>query len=213
MKLSTLFAAALLAAPALAGATTIADGSFEIKGAATPGLSDYCYDSFSAGGRPLCAASTWTGGGVIVSGAGPWGGTTTTFGNYYGFVQGNSVVSTTFTATATTQQILNWADANRTNNGGLQSYTVTLSDGVTTADLGTYASAFGGFVTKSTSPFLLVAGTAYTLSFTGVFSDDRTSFIDNVGLTAVPEASTWVMLLAGFGMIGFAARRRAAVTA
>ncbi|WP_353217552.1 PEPxxWA-CTERM sorting domain-containing protein [Sandarakinorhabdus sp.] len=32
-------------------------------------------------------------------------------------------------------------------------------------------------------------------------------------ITAVPEASTWVMLLAGFGMVGAAARRRKTVVA
>ncbi len=206
--ISRLIAVAMLAAPALAAATTIVDGSFETKGATTPGLSDYCYDGFSAGGRPICAAGSWTGGGVIVSGAGAWGGTTTPDGNYYGFVQGSSVVSTTFTATATSLQILTWADANRTNNGGIQSYVVSLSDGVTITNLGTYNSAFGGFVAKSSGPFLLTAGSAYTLSYSGVFSDDRTSFIDSVALAAVPEASTWAMLLAGFAMVGFAMRRR-----
>ncbi|EQA98611.1 hypothetical protein L288_20380 [Sphingobium quisquiliarum P25] len=32
--------------------------------------------------------------------------------------------------------------------------------------------------------------------------------LDNVSLTAVPEPSTWAMMLLGFGMIGFGVRRR-----
>jgi len=36
---------------------------------------------------------------------------------------------------------------------------------------------------------------------------------DMVSLTAVPEPSTWAMLLVGFGMVGFAARRRKAAVA
>ena len=37
----------------------------------------------------------------------------------------------------------------------------------------------------------------------------RGAVIDDVFLTvAVPEPATWAMLLIGFGMVGFAARRR-----
>lgn len=32
--------------------------------------------------------------------------------------------------------------------------------------------------------------------------------LDNVSISEVPEASTWVLMIAGFGMVGFAARRR-----
>ena len=34
------------------------------------------------------------------------------------------------------------------------------------------------------------------------------SFLDNVTLTAVPEPATWALMLGGFAMVGFAARRR-----
>ncbi|MFZ4382319.1 MAG: PEPxxWA-CTERM sorting domain-containing protein, partial [Sandarakinorhabdus sp.] len=36
---------------------------------------------------------------------------------------------------------------------------------------------------------------------------------DMVSLTAVPEPATWAMLIVGFGMVGFAARRRKAAVA
>ena len=44
-----------------------------------------------------------------------------------------------------------------------------------------------------------------------VYYGDSTSFVATVG--AVPEASTWVMLVAGFGLVGAAARRRKSVAA
>ena len=37
--------------------------------------------------------------------------------------------------------------------------------------------------------------------------------LDNVSLTAIPEASTWAMLIAGFGLVGLSARRRRALPA
>jgi hypothetical protein len=37
-------------------------------------------------------------------------------------------------------------------------------------------------------------------------------FLDNVSVTTVPEASTWVMMLVGFAGLGFAGYRRKAVT-
>ncbi len=37
--------------------------------------------------------------------------------------------------------------------------------------------------------------------------------LDNITIGSVPEASTWTMLIIGFGMVGFAARRRAAIAA
>ncbi len=44
-------------------------------------------------------------------------------------------------------------------------------------------------------------------------SDGLGGYLDNITISSVPEASTWAMLIAGFGMVGFAARRRKAVTA
>ncbi len=45
-------------------------------------------------------------------------------------------------------------------------------------------------------------------------SSSKAFELDNVSVTAVPEPGTWALMLAGFGMVGFAARRRvASVTA
>ena len=42
-------------------------------------------------------------------------------------------------------------------------------------------------------------------------SSERAFEIDNVSATAVPEPAAWALMLAGFGMVGFAARRRSNV--
>lgn len=56
----------------------------------------------------------------------------------------------------------------------------------------------------------------HLLSFDEASATQASPIIDNivistVGGGAVPEPSSWAMLLAGFGMVGFAARRRRAV--
>lgn len=196
-----------LVASTAGSATTLVDGGFEAKGAATP-VTDYCYDGFATPGGPACASSPWVGGGVIISGSGAWGGTAAAEGTYYGFVQGLSTVAQSFTATQSGTGTLTWLDANRGNNGGLQSYTVTLNDGATTTTLGTYTSAFGSFAARSATGFFLTGGTSYTLSFNGLATDDRTSFIDNVAISSVPEPSSWALLITGFGLVGVASRRR-----
>lgn len=203
MSLARILAAAALAiAPVALHATTIVDGSFETAGA---GVTDYCYSGFPAGGNAACAPGNWgTAGGVIKSGSAAWGGTTTTAGNYFGMLQASQVLSQTVTATSNGALGLTWLDANRTNNGGAHSYTVTV-DG---ASLGTFTSAAGGFVTKSAATFNGVAGQSYTIAFNGIANGDTTTFIDNVALGVVPEPATWAMLLAGFGLVGFAMRRR-----
>ena len=74
---------------------------------------------------------------------------------------------------------------------------------------GYYASAAQSFAASS------AFGTSFSLAAPGSVSfylfDDNLS--DNSGgvslaVAAVPEPATWAMLITGFGMVGFAARRR-----
>lgn len=44
-------------------------------------------------------------------------------------------------------------------------------------------------------------------------NDAATVFVPQTTVTAVPEPSTWAMLFAGFGLVGFAARRRRSAVA
>jgi hypothetical protein len=58
---------------------------------------------------------------------------------------------------------------------------------------------------------------SHLLSFGQASVTDGSPIIDNITIEsvggAVPEPSSWAMLLAGFGMVGFAARRRRTVAA
>ena len=61
-----------------------------------------------------------------------------------------------------------------------------------------------------------VAGNTYgNIQLRSLVSSQYGPVIDNIVVTVVPEASTWAMLLAGFGLVGWASRRRnrAAVSA
>ncbi len=197
-----LFAAGALAViPAVTSATTIVDGSFEAAGA---GVADYCYDGFAAGGNAACPPGAWgVNGGVIHSGSAAWGSTTTPDGSYYRMLQANQILAQTVVATATGGLTLDWIDSNRVNYG-IHSYAVTVNG----ASLGTFTSAYGPFVARATAEFGVVAGQSYTIAFNGIANGDTTSFIDSVSLTTVPEPASWVLLVAGFGLVGFAARRR-----
>ncbi len=52
------------------------------------------------------------------------------------------------------------------------------------------------------------APTVFAITSTTGGGGSGGAFIDSVSVSAVPEAATWAMLLTGFGMVGFAARRR-----
>ena len=57
----------------------------------------------------------------------------------------------------------------------------------------------------------LAVGTYYVQVAGNIFGKPASSFSGNVSLTAlspVPEPETYAMMLAGLGMVGFAARRR-----
>lgn len=78
-----------------------------------------------------------------------------------------------------------------------------------------------GFIGESGFTYSLLAGTSYSAVAAGYRNTDVGSYalaINGPGTvtfgstSAVPETATWAMMLAGFGMIGFAARRRASVT-
>ena len=65
-----------------------------------------------------------------------------------------------------------------------------------------------------TSSFTAAAGDTLTFSAVGT-SDSLGGYVDNITLSAVPEPTTWAMMLLGVGMVGFGLRnsRRAAVAA
>lgn len=57
-------------------------------------------------------------------------------------------------------------------------------------------------------------GTTASLVFAQASSTDASPMIDNITVSAaVPEAATWMLMVAGFGMVGVAARRRKIILA
>jgi hypothetical protein len=73
--------------------------------------------------------------------------------------------------------------------------------GQTAANMGWVRRA-ANFVATSTSHRLLIRNT-----LTGA-DRDRGPVIDNVWLTVLPEPGTWLMMVAGFGLVGHAVRRQ-----
>lgn len=209
-KMTLVVGAVLTLAHAPVLATALVDGGFEAKGAALP-VNSFCYDNVAAGDG-LCAASPWTNlasnSGVIKSGAGAWGGVAAAEGSYYGFIQVAGVLAQSFTATQTGMGLVTWLDTNRAGYGGLQSYDVSIFDGVSSVSIGSYTSAVGSFVARTSTAFALTSGTTYSLRFTGLTNTDSTAFIDAVVLSSVPEPASWALMIGGFGLVGLAARRR-----
>jgi len=84
-------------------------------------------------------------------------------------------------------------------------------DGGPATSIGTYTIAAGAGVWNGAS-FNFNSGTATSavLSFVDLnLAGDGNDFgIDDITLTAVPEPATWGLMIVGFGLVGFAARRR-----
>jgi hypothetical protein len=212
VALTKFIAAGILAFAPFAAQAQIADGGFEAKGQAgtiqnggSP-VTGYCYDGGNYGDGVCTPGSAWNGSGAIKSGNGPWGGTASQSGDYFAFVQSTQAMSQIFSVANAGSYELSWFDAGRTNYGGTQSYTVSITGGASPIALGTFTTDHGDWQAKS-GIFTLDAGT-YTLTFTGLATNDSTAFIDNVSVAGVPEPAAWGMLIGGFGLAGGAMRRR-----
>jgi len=83
----------------------------------------------------------------------------------------------------------------------------------TAADPGTAVLTFDGNLGNdanefySLSPTLLTAGD-YLLIVKGINTPDMASYDGTLAVAAVPEPETYALMLAGFGAMGFMARRR-----
>ena len=110
------------------------------------------------------------------------------------------------------------------NYRGGQSYTVSYATSAAPTTFSTLASEYnnafeGGNVNTravitSTSPFLAYDVVSLKFAFNGDLQYGYAGYreIDAFG-SVVPEPGAWAMLIAGFGMVGFAARRRSSVVA
>ncbi len=169
------------------------------------------------GGSVPTAADTvadWQGTFVSIAGSsGPWGtpGGLPNHGATSGWVAGlqaDGFISQTLNLDAGTY-LLTWADANRTNVDNSQHYSVSF-DGVTYQSFTTTAG--NGWKSESLV-FTLATNENGALMFKGGTSFgnvDATSFIDNVQLSAVPEASSLMMMaVATLGLLAWRRRSQA----
>ena len=127
---------------------------------------------------------------------------------YYTFTtsQANTVVSSVFT------------NAGNGNTGlfnfssiGLYTYPANATSiaQATLLESGTVGT-FANSQFASLAPFTLALAGNYAVAYTGTVSGAPAGVGSNFTFTAgaVPEASTWAMMMIGFGMMGFGLRRR-----
>ena len=208
MKSIVLFAAAtLLSASAMASVPVLSNGGFETT---TVGANDFSYGFSMAG-----VAADWTFySNAGVSGADSAFGGVASSGNYFALLQSHEhdaagSMSQSFTSTGTGTYSIDFDLSARPSHDSGEQVIVSL-DGTT---IGTYTST--NTWTALSASTTIGAG-SHVLTFTGLNAAgvDSTAYLDNIrisaaaAVSAVPEASTYAMLLAGLGLIGFVARRR-----
>ncbi len=105
-----------------------------------------------------------------------------------------------------------WAGSQLQNRTGDTTERLDVSFGGVTQSTDTVFNASQGFTGWMLQTFRFTAtGSDDVLSFLSVGTPNGlppVALLDGVSLTAVPEPATWGLMLAGFGMIGIAARRR-----
>jgi PEP-CTERM motif len=111
-----------------------------------------------------------------------------------------------------------WAGAQQSCCGGTTTEQLQVSFGNSTQSTAVWNNPERGFSGWFTENFSFIAGAStQTLSFLAIgtpYGQPPVVLLDGVSVqAAVPEAATWVMLIAGFGFVGAAARRRRAVAA
>ena len=182
----------------------VPDGSFEQENAG--GTNTYKYN-------PIGGAWSFTGNSGVINGSSLFGNPLAQAGVQLAFLQTNpnlaqgpgspGVISETFTLGQGTYS-LSLFEAAR-SGFATSSYTIQ-ANGIT---IGGDSASSTSFVNYTTSNFNF-AGGSLTLTFTSTGSptQDSTTFLDNVTLSAVPEPASFAML--GFGLLasgGFYARK------
>jgi hypothetical protein len=162
---------------------------------------------------PNATVDSWTyngGARLIDTSHGPndWYGNTSPSGFsgvQYAFVQGTGTLSQAFNSLGGLTTI-SWLEGSRPDFGnfnGNESYKVLLNGNLIYTNTTPNDQNFLAISTVGT----LLAG-LNTLEFIGLSQRDSTVFLDDVNVAAVPEVSTWIMMILGFAGLGFATYRR-----
>lgn len=134
-------------------------------------------------------------------------------GSRFGFLQVSSAMSQSFRLETASEVELSFAIALRPDYAAGQNVNVSIDDIV----MGNFAATTTSWQTRNLSLGTLAAG-MHTLKLSGMASfaqyGDTTAFIDAVQLSAspiaapVPEPEAYALMLAGLGLVGWAAHRR-----
>lgn len=126
-------------------------------------------------------------------------------GSQYAFVQDQGALSQTFNSSLAGATTITFDVAGRASSGHGSESLEALLNGV----------VVGSGTTQDFQGFQLVTLTgtlnagSNTLEFLGLTQlTDQTAFIENVNVAAVPEPSTWAMMILGFSTLGFLGYRR-----
>ncbi len=206
MRVIIATAAALLLSGA-AQAATIVNGGFE-----SGSFSGAGFDTLNAGDSNITG---WTIGGAGID----W------IGNYWQPSEGSRSIdlsaldagslSQSITTVIGQRYAVNFDLAGNPDGGPLLKQVVVAVNGGQsgTFDFTTGATSRGSMGWLGQVYRFTATSTSSVLSFTSLVGTPSGPALDNVSIAAVPEASTWVMLIAGFGLVGVASRRSRAATA
>ena len=211
----TLLAAAIagasmasVSAHAIDTVMSVTDGSFAM-GFFTPN-GPIAFSAVGSGAADITDSYNAPGWDVGTAQTGPADGTIGSFAFGSAFVN-------TFTAAASTQ-------AGVAGGGAAPVFTGTLTDGAFTMDMSSFFANWnttdfnqGASSAAGTLSNCSAAGCDYTMGWQsfingGPFNGNTGTWVLNgtiAAVAAVPEASTYGMMIAGLGLVGFVARRRA----
>jgi hypothetical protein len=199
-----LLAALLSVVSAAQAAPVLQNASFETNNVGT---------GFIGGGANWIFATTIANSGSssgISHDATAWGGSSP-YGDYFAWLQKSASATQTFASTEAYDYDFSFNLEVR-RNWGTQSQVVRMTfDGATLGEFKPLAS--DSWKTFSASIDNVAAGT-HTIQFIGLNplnATDTTAFLDNIVMTTtaiptVPEPETYALMLAGLGLVGFAAR-------
>lgn len=217
-----LFAAAALCVAGSASAVTVVNGDFEAGNTAF--TSDYTYTVPSGGNPPMDEArySVTTSAVLTHFAFANFGDHTTGTGQYMvvnGSGSANVPVYTSAPIAVATSGVYNFSAFLATvyfESPAMLSFTVTPNVGAAFSIGEFMAPASVGVWQSVGSDFVVAPGvTSLTLSILNQNTDlsGNDFAIDDISLSVVPEPTTWGLLVAGFAMVGAAARRRRRVVA
>jgi PEP-CTERM motif len=196
------------AAPSFADTKTnqIVNGDFNT----TPALAAGNWGDFSNG-----TVAGWTGsaGLIEIDTAGAIGPGINQFSSQSLEVNANSPETVTQTITGLTvgqTYVLQFAYGDRPTSGD-ESMSVLLNGVVITTEVDNFFANTPSLVWHDDGYAITASSTTETLSFEGLSDSGQPSFgneVTDVALIATPEPSTWLLMLSGIGLLGFAAWRR-----